>query len=232
MHNDKIRVVIVDDHPGVRAGIKNLLQRANDIIVVGEGEDGMRALEVATTSKPDIVLLDVELPILGGDVVMHRLHEMLPEIRVLAVSTYSDAMYIQSMLANGAAGYITKDEAPSMLLEAIYSVYRDKELCWMSPKAFSNSGTPPPEEQTLSKREIAILRQLLLGQSEKEIAASMQMGGQQVSSYLHLLMQKFDTDTLEGLEAAARRFIPVLGGNDKPSESSASRLSDHPSPLN
>ena len=208
MHNDKIRVVIVDDHPGVRAGIKNLLQRANDIIVVGEGEDGMRALEVATTSKPDIVLLDVELPILGGDVVMHRLHEMLPEIRVLAVSTYSDAMYIQSMLANGAAGYITKDEAPSMLLEAIYSVYRDKELCWMSPKAFSNSGTPPPEEQTLSKREIAILRQLLLGQSEKEIAASMQMGGQQVSSYLHLLMQKFDTDTLEGSRGSRTAIYP------------------------
>jgi two-component system NarL family response regulator len=226
MLNEKIRVVIVDDHPGVRAGIKNLLQRANDIIVVGEGEDGVKALEVASAVKPDILLLDVELPILGGDMVMHRLHEIQPEIRILAVSTYSDPTYIQSMIANGAAGYITKDEAPAMLLEAIYSVYRNKELCWMSPKAILNSGTASLDEQTLTSRELAILKQLLLNRSAKEIAESMQMEEWQVGNYLKLLMQKFDSESLEGLKVVAQRLISTQNPTDKPDKPPETSLSD------
>ncbi len=134
MPNEKIRVVIVDDHPGVRAGIKNLLRRAKDIMIVGEGGDGMKAIELASTKKPDILLLDVELPIVGGDIAMRRIHDAEPDVRVLVVSTYNDRTYVQSLLANGAAGYITKDEAPAMLLEAIHSVVANKER-WMSPRA-------------------------------------------------------------------------------------------------
>src|SRR5512140_3101147 len=133
MVDEKIRVVIVDDHPGVRAGIKNLLRRAQDITVVGEGGDGMKAIELAQTKKPDILLLDVELPVVGGDIAMRRIHDTEPDIRVLIVSTYNDRTYVQSMVANGAAGYITKDEAPALLLDAIYHVLQ-KDALWMSPK--------------------------------------------------------------------------------------------------
>src|SRR5512141_2405028 len=171
MPYEKIRVVIVDDHPGVRAGIKKLLRRAKDITVVGEGADGMKAIELASAKKPDILLLDVELPILGGDIVMRRIHDTQPEIRVLVVSTYNDRTYIQSMIANGAAGYITKDEAPAMLLEAIHHILQQKDL-WLSPKALEISATAAVEEQTLTDREVEILQQLLLNRSASEIAES------------------------------------------------------------
>ncbi len=213
MVEDKIRVVIVDDHPGVRAGIKNLLRRAQDIIVVGEGGDGMRAIELARSKKPDILLLDVELPIVGGDIAMRRIHDTEPEIRVLVVSTYNDRTYVQSMLANGAAGYITKDEAPAMLVEAIHSILENPEL-WMSPRALEGSEAAPLEDQTLTDREIEILRQLLLNRSQAEIGESMHMDEHQVASYLQVLMSKFEAESLDVLRAMARRILPRQDSDD------------------
>lgn len=214
MPNEKIRVVIVDDHPGVRAGIRKLLRRAKDITIVGEGADGAKAIELATSKKPDILLLDVELPVVGGDIVMRRIHETEPGIRVLIVSTYNDRTYVQSMLANGAAGYITKDEAPAMLLKAIYSVLETQDL-WLSPRAVETSGTATIEEQTLTDREIDILRQLVLNRSAAEIAESVQMEEQQVTNYLQLLMDKFETDSLDVLRAVARRVLPSPTSENK-----------------
>lgn len=216
MPNENIRVVIVDDHPGVRAGIKQLLKRAKDITVVGEGGDGIKAIELANAKKPDILLLDVELPIVGGDIVMRRIHDAEPGIRVLVVSTYDDRTYIQSMLANGASGYITKDEAPAMLLDAIYSILHNKEL-WMSPRALENSGAAALEEQTLTAREMEILRHLLQNRTEAQIAESMHMEAQQVGSYLRVLMNKFEADSLDVLRAVARKILP---NNDKGTENS------------
>jgi DNA-binding NarL/FixJ family response regulator len=206
MLNEKIRVVIVDDHPGVRAGIKKLLRRAKDITVVGEGADGMKAIELASAKKPDILLLDVELPIVGGDIVMRRIHDAEPGIRVLIVSTYNDRTYVQSMLANGASGYITKDEAPAMLLSAIYSVFETKDL-WLSPRALENSGAML-EEQTLTDREVEILRELVHNRTTAEIAESVHMEEQQVMNFLELLMDKFEADSLDALRAVARRVLP------------------------
>ena len=214
MPNEKIRVVIVDDHPGVRAGIKKLLRRAKDITIVGEGADGAKAIELATAKKPDILLLDVELPIVGGDIVMRRIHETEPGIRVLIVSTYNDRTYVQSMLANGAAGYITKDEAPAMLLKAIHSVLETQDL-WLSPRAVETTGAATIEEQTLTNREIDILRQLVLNRSPAEIAESVHMEEQQVTNYLELLMDKFETDSLDVLRAVARRVLPSPTSDDK-----------------
>jgi DNA-binding NarL/FixJ family response regulator len=206
MPHDKIRVVIVDDHPGVRAGIKKLLRRAKDITVVGEGADGMKAIELAGSKKPDILLLDVELPVLGGDIVMRRIHDSEPNVRVLVVSTYNDRTYIESMVANGAAGYITKDEAPAMLLDAIYRILDEGDL-WMSPKALENAPTAGLEEQMLTDREVQILQNLVLNRSESEIAEAMHMENQQVGSYLHVLMDKFEADTLDTLRALARSIL-------------------------
>lgn len=206
MPHETIRVVIVDDHPGVRAGIKKLLRRAEDIVVVGEGADGAKAIELANSRKPDILLLDVELPVLGGDIAMRRIHDADPEVRVLVVSTYNDRIYIESMMANGAAGYITKDEAPAMLLEAIHRVLADDEI-WMSPKALENAPASGLEDQVLTDREVEILRQLVLNRSESEIAESMHMEQDQVSSYLRVLMDKFEADSPDALRMLARAIL-------------------------
>jgi len=207
MPHDKIRVVIVDEHPGVRAGIKKLLRRARNITVVGEGADGMKAVELANAKKPDILLLDVELPVLSGDIAMRRIHEMDPDVRVLVLSTYNDPTYIESMIANGAAGYITKDEAPAMLLEAIHGVLEGEGL-WMSPKALPSAPGGSIEEQMLTDRELEILRHLALNRSEAEIAENMHMQERQVRDYLQVLMGKFEADTLDALRTVARTILP------------------------
>src|SRR5512142_143271 len=117
MEEKQIRVLIVDDHSGVRTGIRKLLQTAKDMVVVGEGVNGAEAIELVATRDSDILLLDIELPDQRGDVVMRHIHEKYPDMKVLAVSSYSDRDYIFGMVENGVSGYITKDEAPMMLLD-------------------------------------------------------------------------------------------------------------------
>lgn len=206
----QIRVVIVDDYPGVRAGIRNLLQSAKDIVVVGEGANGEEAIKLASTKNPDIVLLDVELPDLRGDIVTHRIHAAQPDIKVLAVSSYSDREFIHGMLETGAAGYITKDEAPAMLLDAIRSIIHSGRN-WLSPKAVKNTKLTPIEEQMLSKREIDILGHLVLNRSDKEIAEFLDTNEKQVKSYVKLLMTKFEAESLASLKAMAQRILAHLG---------------------
>jgi DNA-binding NarL/FixJ family response regulator len=206
----QIRVLIVDDHSGVRTGIKNLIQSAKDMMVVGEGGNGAEAIELAATKKPDILLLDIELPDQRGDAVMRHIHNTQPDMKVLAVSSYSDRDYILGMLENGAAGYITKDEAPMMLVEAIRSII-NKGKSWFSPRAIKNSGMPAVEEQTLTKREVQILEQLVLDRSTDEIAVSLNMGVEQVDKYLKLLMKKFETKSLTSLKQIAKRILSRRG---------------------
>ena len=210
MKDKLIKVVIVDDFPGVRAGIKNLLQSAKDILVVGEGANGKEAIELAAAKNPDIMLLDVELPDLRGDIVTHRIHETQPNIKVLAVSSYSDREYIHGMLETGAAGYITKDEAPTMLLDAIRSIIHSGRN-WLSPKAIKHSRIAPIEEQMLSKREIDILGHLVLNRSDKEIADFLDTDEKHVKSYLKLLMTKFEAESLNSLKMIAQRILSHLG---------------------
>jgi len=206
----KIRVLVVDDHSGVRTGIKNLLQSAKDMVIVGEGGSGAEAIELAATRKPDILLLDIELPDQRGDAVMRHIHNTQPDMKVLAVSSYSDRDYILGMLENGAAGYITKDEAPSMLVEAIRSII-NKGISWFSPRAIKNSGIPSVEEQTLTKREVQILEQLVLDRSPQEIASFLNMDVAQVDKYLKLLMRKFETESINSLKQIAKRILSRRG---------------------
>jgi DNA-binding NarL/FixJ family response regulator len=131
---EQIRVVIVEDHPGVRAGIRKLLTNAEDIVVVGEAANGLEALQLAQTHIPDVMLLDVELPLLRGDQVVRNIRDNQPAIKVLAVSSYNDRSYIQGMMDNGASGYITKEEAPELLLEAVYKIFEGRGK-WVSPRA-------------------------------------------------------------------------------------------------
>lgn len=122
VEKEAIRVLIADDHRTVRLGIQRLIAGAPDILVVGEAADGAQALEMAELLMPDVLLLDVEMPVMNGLQVAHTLHQMQLPVRILALSAYDDQQYIQGMLANGAQGYLTKDEVPFKLLVAIRSV--------------------------------------------------------------------------------------------------------------
>jgi len=202
----QIKVVIVDDHPGVRAGIRKLLFSAKDIVVVGEGADGAEAIQLARTQRPDIMLLDVELPVMRGEEVARQIRDNHLGVKILAVSSHNDRLYIQAMLENGAMGFITKDEAPDLLLDAVYSIVRG-EAHWVSPRASRHARQVLPSEQTLTTREADILRQLSLKKSEKEISRSLEMDEKRLARHLQLLQAKFGVDSIDNLRRIARRFI-------------------------
>jgi two-component system nitrate/nitrite response regulator NarL len=202
----KIRLLIVEDHPTVRAGIRGLLQGAQEIEVVGEAADGLQAVEMADLYQPDFMLLDMELPALRGDAVLHRVLQSHPGMRVLVLSSHNDREYIKSMLAGGALGYVLKDEAPAHLLQAIRSVLTG--AIWLSPRVAEAIIPASPFEQALTWRELAMLQHLLEGKSEAEVAAAMDLTQAQVKDYLALLMLKFEAPSQEALIEVARKMLP------------------------
>jgi DNA-binding NarL/FixJ family response regulator len=202
-----IRLLIVEDHPIVRAGIRALLKGAKDIDVVAEAADGAQAVDLADQIAPDFILLDMELPILRGDAVMHRVLKKRPEVRVLVLSSYDDPSYIKGMLAGGARGYLLKEEAPSLLLTAIRSIEAQEAGAWLSPK-ISRVVVMPSFEQALSWRELAILEYLVDGETNADIAPMINLSDEQLQQHVGVLMQKFEAASLTELVDTARRMLP------------------------
>ncbi len=127
------QVLLAEDNEFVRRGIRKLLNKAPDIEVIGEAKDGTETLRLVNELQPDILLLDVEMPLLNGIEVARQLKKAGKRIRVLVLSAYDDLEYIQEMLVNGAAGYLIKDEAPERIVEAVRGVAQG-EIGWVSPK--------------------------------------------------------------------------------------------------
>jgi len=127
------RVVIAEDNEFVRKGIRRLLNKAADIDVVGEARDGIEAIRLVEKLTPDLLLLDVEMPRLSGIEVARKLNKDKSKTRILVLSVYDDQEYIREMLINGASGYLTKDEAPQTILEAVRGVALG-EVDWLSPQ--------------------------------------------------------------------------------------------------
>ncbi len=201
-----IRVGIVDDHPGVRNGIRNLLASAKEVIVVGEGENGPDAIQLVEQKKPDVLLLDVELPVLRGDVVMKQLREAKTAVKVLAVSSYHDPVYVQGMLDNGAAGYITKEEAPRYLIIALHSIMED-HIKWISPGVVKELSRIELDDVSLTGRDLDILRDIVLGKTDAEIMHKLSLGETEFFGSIGSLQQKFGITTRAELCNAAECIL-------------------------
>ncbi len=114
-----INVILADDHPGIRMGVRSILENTEDICLAGEASDGNRVLELVQELEPDVLLLDIEMPGMTGIEVAQALQAMEVEIPILIYSAYADKSLVAGVLENGAAGYLTKDEVPEMLLTAV-----------------------------------------------------------------------------------------------------------------
>ena len=165
-----IRVLVVDDHHLVRAGLITLLQAAADIEVVGEAADGQQALEVAAAASPDVVLMDLSMPVMDGVSATRALLSELPETRVVALTSFSDRQRVTDILTAGATGYVLKDSRPDDLLAAVRAaagghVPLDPRVA----SALLPTREPPLTEQ-LSDREKQVLRLVAAGLANKQIA--------------------------------------------------------------
>ena len=123
----KIKVMLADDHPVARAGIRKFLNKATDIEIVAETDNGTEALELAKRIVPDVLLLDIELPGLKGLEIARELQLMHSPVKILVLSTYDDKQFIFGLLGNGAAGYLTKEEVPETIVEAVRGVSRGEK---------------------------------------------------------------------------------------------------------
>jgi DNA-binding NarL/FixJ family response regulator len=176
-----IRVLLVDDQALFREGLETLLSVHKDIKVVGQACNGQEALEVAATVRPDVVLMDVRMPILNGVGATRRLKKALPQCRVIVLTTFDDDEYVFDALRAGAVGYLLKDVASAQLVEAIRATARGESILQPSVAAkviteFTRVSSMVPSTQMepliepLSERESEILGLIATGASNKEIA--------------------------------------------------------------
>jgi DNA-binding NarL/FixJ family response regulator len=165
-----IRVLVVDDHRLVRAGLITLLEGAGDIVVAGEAADGQQALEVAAATTPDVVLMDLSMPVLDGVAATRLLLAELPQTRVVALTSFSDRQRVTDILAAGATGYLLKDSSPGDFLAAIRAAADGHAP--LDPRVAAALLPPrePPLTDQLSDREKQVLRLVAAGLANKQIA--------------------------------------------------------------
>lgn len=199
------RVVLADDHPIVRAGIRNLLEKAPDIDVVGEANDGSEALRLVQELAPDVLLLDMEMPGLTGTEVARQLKAAGSPVRILALSAYDDKQYILGLLSSGAAGYLTKEEVPETIVEAVRGVSRGEEG-WVSRRVAAQMAAWTRSEElkktSLTSREVDVLRLVVAGKTNQEIGAALGISDKTVEKHLEAVFAKLGVSSR--VEAAVR----------------------------
>jgi DNA-binding NarL/FixJ family response regulator len=204
-------VVIADDHPVVRTGIRMLLERSDDIVVVGEAGDGHEALNLAETLTPDVLLLDLAMPGLNGIEVAKALQTAGSSVRVLVLSAYDDDQYIYGLLNSGAAGYLTKEEAMTTIDEAIRGIASGQDG-WLSrritEKLVQRVVSRSQQERDISaltEREIVVARLVAQGWSNQQIAEELQLSERTVRFHLQHIYEKLDFNTRSELIVWALR---------------------------
>ena len=165
-----IRVLVVDDHQLVRVGLITLLEAAPDIQVAGEAANGQQAIEAAAATTPDVVLMDLSMPVLDGVAATRRLLAERPGTRVVALTSFSDRQRVTDILAAGATGYVLKDCRPDELLAAVRAAADGHVPLDPRVAAALLPAREPPLADQLSEREKQVLRLVAAGLANKQIA--------------------------------------------------------------
>jgi len=196
---DEIRVLIADDQALFRGGLAMLLGVQPGIAVVGEAADGEEALRLAATSRPDVVLMDLRMPVLDGVAAIARLREQLPALPVVALTTFDDEATLLAALRAGAAGFLVKDVRAETLMEAIAAVARGESYLHskVTAKVLAElrrlaEGKPAggAEPLALSPRERDVLTELAAGASNKEIGKRLHLAEGTVKNHVTSLLAK------------------------------------------
>jgi two-component system response regulator NreC len=195
----KIHILIADDHTLLRNGICALLEDEQDMTIVGEASDGREAVRLAGQLKPNVVLMDIAMPLLNGLEATRQIKREHPEINVLVLTMYDHEEYFRQMLEVGASGYIIKRAAATELVSAIRAVYRGEAV--LSPAITRllledylthDTRADKDDPNTLSSREREVLQLIAEGKTSREIAEILHLSVKTVQSHRTSLMQKLD----------------------------------------
>ena len=172
----KIRVLLVDDHAGMRDALRTFINAEPDLAVVAEAANGQSALDVFRRTTPDVVLMDGSMPGKNGIQVTHELRQLQPAVRVIGLTLYESSTYLEDMIAAGAKGYVSKTGAPTNLAKAIRAVaagktYFDENI----PRRSSASTQKQTVIDDLSADELAVLKRVANGQANDEIAVDLEV---------------------------------------------------------
>jgi two-component system, NarL family, nitrate/nitrite response regulator NarL len=195
MSESKIRVMLVDDHPIVREGVRFYLT-SRKISVVAEASDAPEALRKAKSLKPDVIVLDINLPSIDGGELARRLRRLLPKTKLIAFSIHSSEEYMTRMARCGAHGYVVKDQPTAVLFDAIRIVFNGGRYFL---EGLDRVSTAKPEAVALTARELQVLTLLAEGHSNKSVASTLGISARTAETHREHLSRKLSIATIPGL---------------------------------
>jgi two-component system invasion response regulator UvrY len=207
----KITVMLVDDHAVVRAGHRMLLSQYDNIAVVAETARGEEACQIYLEVRPDIVVMDINLPGIGGLEAIRRICGRDPHARILAFSVHDEPLYVTRALEAGCKGYVTKSSAPEILVEAIIKIahgatYIDPDISSRMVAQPTAGIEPAAALTTLTAREFDIFRLLVNGGTTREIAEELCLGYKTVANYVTLIKSKLNVSTTAEMTRMAYQY--------------------------
>lgn len=211
-----IRVLLADDHPVVRKGLSSCLAQAPHLLIVGEATDGQDALRKAKELLPDLVLMDIDMPVLNGLTAADILRRENPAVKVLILSMHNDSEFVMRILQSGARGYILKQAPTDELLKAIETIYSgdtyfSQDVARLALNQFVRGPGEGPHTGQISAREREVLIAIAEGLSNKEIACRLGVGVRTVETHRERIMRKLNIHSIAGLTrfAIAKSLVPL-----------------------
>lgn len=196
----KIRVLLVDDHMIVRVGLKALISAEPDMEVIGEAGNGAEGVAAAVALRPDVVVMDISMPVMDGLEATRRIRQERPEVQVLILTVHAHEKYLFPVLKAGAAGYVLKSTVDTELLDAIRTVARGGAFLYPSATRMLledyisqvNSGVAPDAYENLSEREREVLKLLALGYTAAQIGEKLALSPKTAETYRTRIMEKLN----------------------------------------
>ena len=218
-----IKVLLVDDQNLIRQGLKALLELEPDLEIVGEAENGQQAINLSAKLQPDVILMDIRMPLMDGVAATKKLQNTHPEIKILVLTTFDDDEYIKAALENGAMGYLLKDTPSEELAVAIRAVSKGytqlgpgivKKLVNQFSRMTPTQSPPvPPSLSELTPREKEVLRLIAIGANNREISQQLYISEGTVKNHVTNILNRLNLRDRTQAAIVAHTFLDYLEEN-------------------